>query len=38
MHSETENRTLFEWIALRCQAGEADAFEDLIAAMERPLL
>ena len=38
MHSETENRTLFEWIALRCQSGEADAFEDLIAAMERPLL
>ncbi|HUK15973.1 MAG TPA: sigma-70 family RNA polymerase sigma factor [Bryobacteraceae bacterium] len=26
------------WIALRCQSGEADAFEDLIAVMERPLL
>jgi RNA polymerase sigma-70 factor (ECF subfamily) len=38
MHSEIENRTLFEWIALRCQSGDADAFEDLIAAMERPLL
>ena len=38
MHSENENRTLFEWIALRCQSGEADAFEDLVAAMERPLL
>ena len=35
---ENQDRTLFEWIALRCQAGEADAFEDLIAAMERPLL
>lgn len=33
-----QERTLFEWLALRCQAGEADAFEDLIAAMERPLL
>jgi RNA polymerase sigma-70 factor (ECF subfamily) len=33
-----ENRTLYEWLALRCQSGEADAFEDLIAAMERPLL
>ena len=38
MHSEIENRTLFEWIALRCQSGEADAFDDLVAAMERPLL
>jgi RNA polymerase sigma-70 factor (ECF subfamily) len=38
MHSENENRTLFEWIALRCQSGEAGAFEDLVRAMERPLL
>ena len=35
---EDQDRTLYEWIALRCQSGEADAFEDLIAAMERPLL
>ena len=27
-----------EWIALRCQAGEQSAFEDLVALMERPLL
>lgn len=33
-----QDRTLYEWIALRCQTGEADAFEDLVAAMERPLL
>jgi RNA polymerase sigma-70 factor (ECF subfamily) len=33
-----QDRTLYEWLALRCQAGEADAFEDLVAAMERPLL
>jgi RNA polymerase sigma-70 factor, ECF subfamily len=32
------DRTLYEWIALRCQSGDADAFEDLVAAMERPLL
>jgi RNA polymerase sigma-70 factor (ECF subfamily) len=35
---ENENRTQYEWIALRCQSGELDAFEDLIAVMERPLL
>jgi len=28
----------FEWLALRCQSGEAGAFEDLIVVMERPLL
>jgi RNA polymerase sigma-70 factor (ECF subfamily) len=33
-----ENRMLYEWLALRCQSGEADAFEDLIAVMECPLL
>jgi RNA polymerase sigma-70 factor (ECF subfamily) len=33
-----ENRTRYEWLALRCQSGEAGAFEDLIAVMERPLL
>jgi RNA polymerase sigma-70 factor (ECF subfamily) len=33
-----QDRTLYEWLALRCQTGDAGAFEDLIAAMERPLL
>lgn len=28
----------YEWLALRCQSGEVEAFEDLIAVMERPLL
>lgn len=32
------SRTQDEWIALRCQAGEKSAFEDLVALMERPLL
>jgi RNA polymerase sigma-70 factor (ECF subfamily) len=36
--TDAQDRTLYEWIALRCQAGEAGAFEDLVAAMERPLL
>jgi RNA polymerase sigma-70 factor (ECF subfamily) len=36
--NHNQDGTLYEWLALRCQAGEADAFEDLIAAMERPLL
>ncbi|MGA2674226.1 MAG: RNA polymerase sigma factor [Terracidiphilus sp.] len=35
---ESENRIRYEWIALRCQSDEPGAFEDLIAAMERPLL
>jgi DNA-directed RNA polymerase specialized sigma24 family protein len=35
---ENENRTQYEWMALRCQAGDAGASEDLIAVMERPLL
>jgi RNA polymerase sigma-70 factor (ECF subfamily) len=35
---EIENRIQFEWLALRCQSGEPQAFEDLIAVMERPLL
>jgi len=38
MHTDAETRAHYEWIALRCQAGEAEAFEDLIALMERPLL
>jgi RNA polymerase sigma-70 factor (ECF subfamily) len=32
------SRTRDEWIALRCQSGEASGFEDLVAVMERPLL
>ena len=35
---DTASRARDAWIALRCQSGEADAFEDLIAVMERPLL
>jgi len=35
---ESESRTQYAWIALRCQAREPGAFEDLIAVMERPLL
>ena len=35
---ESETRAQYEWLALRCQSGEAGAFEDLIAVMERPLL
>jgi len=31
-------RTQDEWLALRCQSGEPDAFEDLVHVMERPLL
>jgi RNA polymerase sigma-70 factor (ECF subfamily) len=38
MHMENETRTQYEWLALRCQSGDAGAFEDLIAVMERPLL
>jgi RNA polymerase sigma-70 factor (ECF subfamily) len=34
---DTADRTRDAWLALRCQAGEAAAFEDLVAAMERPL-
>jgi RNA polymerase sigma-70 factor (ECF subfamily) len=35
---DSEIRTRYEWLALRCQSGEPGAFEDLIAVMERPLL
>ena len=35
---ESQDRARYEWIALRCQAGEASAFEDLVALMEPPLL
>lgn len=38
MQLDSENRTQYEWLALRCQSGEPGAFEDLIAVMERPLL
>jgi RNA polymerase sigma-70 factor (ECF subfamily) len=35
---KNEDRIQYEWLALRCQSGEAGAFEDLIEVMERPLL
>jgi RNA polymerase sigma-70 factor (ECF subfamily) len=35
---DTAGRTQDEWLALRCQDGEPDAFEDLVRIMERPLL
>jgi RNA polymerase sigma-70 factor (ECF subfamily) len=35
---DTAARTRDEWLALRCQAGEPGAFEDLLGVMERPLL
>src|SRR5579859_4917293 len=35
---DTANRTRDEWLTLRCQSGEAGAFEELLAVMERPLL
>ena len=35
---DTAVRTQDEWLALRCQSGEPDAFEDLVHVMERPLL
>ncbi len=35
---DSETKTQYEWLALRCQSGEPGAFEDLIAVMERPLL
>ena len=38
MVNERKDRIQFEWLALRCQTGESEAFADLIAVMERPLL
>jgi RNA polymerase sigma-70 factor (ECF subfamily) len=38
MANECKERIQFEWLALRCQAGDPAAFEDLIAVMERPLI
>jgi RNA polymerase sigma-70 factor, ECF subfamily len=35
---DTAVRARDEWLALRCQSGEPDAFEDLVHVMERPLL
>src|SRR5262245_36262264 len=35
---DTAVRTQDEWLALRCQSGEPDAFGDLVHIMERPLL
>ena len=35
---DTASRTRDEWLTFRCQSGEAGAFEDLLAVMERPLL
>jgi RNA polymerase sigma-70 factor (ECF subfamily) len=34
---ETAARVRDEWLALRCQSGEPDAFEDLVRERERPL-
>jgi RNA polymerase sigma-70 factor, ECF subfamily len=38
MANEGNDRVQFEWLALRCQAGDPEAFKDLVAVMERPLL
>lgn len=38
MANEGNDRVEFEWLALRCQTGDSEAFTDLIAVMERPLL
>ena len=38
MVNECKDRVQFEWLALRCQTGDPEAFADLIAVMERPLL
>jgi RNA polymerase sigma-70 factor, ECF subfamily len=38
MTQEGNDRVQFEWLALRCQTGDQEAFADLIAVMERPLL
>jgi len=37
MSNESQDRLHFEWLALRCQTGDAQAFADLIAVMARPL-
>lgn len=38
MVNEGKDRLQVEWLALRCQTGDPNAFADLIAIMERPLL
>jgi RNA polymerase sigma-70 factor (ECF subfamily) len=38
MVNECTDRLHFEWLALRCQAGDPAAFADLIVLMEKPLL
>jgi RNA polymerase sigma-70 factor, ECF subfamily len=38
MADECKDRVHFEWLALRCQTGDPEAFTDLIAVMERPLM
>jgi RNA polymerase sigma-70 factor (ECF subfamily) len=36
--AEAARRARDEWLALRCQLGEAEAFAELVREMERPLL
>jgi RNA polymerase sigma-70 factor (ECF subfamily) len=38
MTNGSKDRLRFEWLVLRCQTGDPEAFTDLIAVMERPLL
>jgi RNA polymerase sigma-70 factor, ECF subfamily len=38
MLQEDNDRLRYEWLVLRCQAGDRGAFADLIGVMERPLL
>jgi RNA polymerase sigma-70 factor, ECF subfamily len=38
MAKEDNDRVRFEWLVFRCQTGDSEAFADLIAVMERPLL
>lgn len=38
MAKEDNDRVQLEWLALRCQSGDPEAFADLIAVMEKPLL
>lgn len=38
MPQEENGRLPYEWLVLRCQAGDREAFADLIEVMERPLL
>jgi len=38
MLQEDNDRLRYEWLVLRCQAGDRGAFADLIEIMERPLL